>query len=92
MFNDFEDFLNFCKYLKNNTSFKLKKSVLYKYNSKYYLCINIDNLDIFKSVHYLISEFGIHINSSGLFERKLAEYGKIVFETNAINNCMKYFN
>ena len=96
-FNDFEDYLQFCNYLSNNidnnTYLKLKKASLYKYNSKYYLCINISNksLNIFKSVHYAITEFGSYIINSDLFQRKLNEYGKVIFKTNAINNSIKHF-
>ena len=97
MFNNFDDYLDFCNYIKikvnDDTCIKLKKSSLYQYNSKYYLAINIDNmnLDIFKSIHFSIVEFGTHITNSDLFERKLIEYGKVIFKTNAINSCIKLF-
>lgn len=96
-FNNFEDYLEFCTYLNNslnnNTSLTLKESSLYQYNSKYYLCIKMTtkNSNIFKIIHYAITEFGSHINNSDLFERKLIEYGTAIFKTNAINNCIKYF-
>ena len=72
---------------------KLKKSSLYSYNSKYYLCIHISNVSLnsFKSLHCSIIEFSSHINNTELFERKLIEYGKVIFKTNAINNCIKAF-
>lgn len=97
-FNDFEDYLQFCNYLINNidndTYLKFKKASLYQYNSKYYLCINIlnKNLSMFKSIHYAITEFGTYISNADLFQRKLNEYGKIIFKTNAINNSIKHFN
>ena len=96
VFNDFEDYLEFCNYLNNNldstTYLKLKTS-LYKYNSKYYLCINIlnKNLNDFKFLHYAIAEFGSHVNNSDLFKRKLNEYGKVNFKANAIKNSIKIF-
>lgn len=98
MFNNFDDFLELCSYLNNTlnitTYSNFKKSSLYQYNSKYYLCINISNknLNLFKPIHYAITEFSIHINSSELFKRKLNEYGAVIFKTNAINNCIKYLN
>ena len=98
MFNTFENYLEFCNYLKNsinnNTYLKLKNSTLYSYNSKYYLCINISNIDFntFKLIHCSTVEFGTHITNSDLFERKLVEYGNMIFKTNAINNCVKHFN
>lgn len=97
MFDNFDDYLEFCNYLNNNlntdTYSKLKKSALYQYNSKYYLCIKISNksLNNFKSIHYAITEFATYINNSELFERKLNEYGHVIFKTNAINNCIKHF-
>ena len=98
MFNNFDDYLEFCNYLNNtlnNTTYsKLRKSSLYQYNSKYYLCINIANKDLslFNSIHYAITEFATYINNSELFERKLNEYGYVIFKTNAINNGIKHFN
>ena len=78
----------------NNTYSFLEKSILYLYNSKYYLCLNIskDDFSFFEPLHYSIVEFASLVNGSELFERKLKEYGKLIFKTNAINNCIKYFN
>ncbi len=96
-FNSFDDYCEFCNYLNlhlNNETFtKLKKVSLYLYNSKYYLCIHITktNLSIVKTINYEISEFGNSIDNPELFERKLLEYGKIIFKTNAIYNCIRTF-
>ena len=97
MFNTFDDFLELCMSLAENDKIKytfLKKSTLYLYKSKYYLCLYINNKDLntFKSIHYSIIEFAVHLNNSDLFERKLKEYGKSIFKTNAINNCVKHFS
>ena len=97
MFDTFDDYLEFSKSLSdkiNNSTYEfLKKSSLYLYKSKYYLClyINEENINCFKSIHYSIIEFATHINNSELFERKLKEYGKVIFKTSAINNCVKHF-
>lgn len=96
-FNSFDDYCEFCNYLNlhlNNETFtKLKKVSLYLHNSKYYLCIHITktNLPIVKTINYEISEFGNSIDNPELFERKLLEYGKIIFKTNAIYNCIRTF-
>lgn len=95
-FNTFDEYSDFCLSLSEtfkNTYDFLKKSVLYLYNSKYYLClyINNKNLNSFKPVHYFIIEFASNIDNANLFESKLKEYGKIIFKTNAINNCIKHF-
>jgi len=96
MFNTFDEYLEFCSSIVKDKSENcdfFKKSSLYMYKSKYYLCLHINNKDInsFKSVHYSIIEFAIHIDNSELFERKLKEYGTIIFKTNAIKNCVKHF-
>ena len=80
-------------YKKINTYTFFKKSTLYLYKSKYYLCLHISNKDIdsFKQFHFSIVEFGKSISHSELFERKLKEYGKVIFKTNAINNSVKHY-
>ena len=96
-FNSFDDYCEFCKYLslhlKSETYLKLKKVSLCLYNSKYYLCIHINksNLPIVNTINYEISEFGNSVKNPDLFERKLLEYGKVIFKTNAILNCVKAF-
>lgn len=94
MFDTFDEYLDFCISSSNNKDNTLfKKSTLYLYKSKYYLCLYVSEKDInsFNSAHYLIMEFASNINNSELFERKLKEYGKVIFKTNAINNCVKNF-
>ena len=96
-FNSFDDYCEFCKYLslhlKSETYLKLKKVSLCLYNSKYYLCIHINksNLPIVNTINCEISEFGNSVKNPDLFERKLLEYGKVIFKTNAILNCVKAF-
>ena len=95
MFSTFDEYLQFCTSLaerQENTYTFLKKSSLYLYNSNYYLCITVSNknIDLFKTLYYAIIEFATNISNPDLFERKLIEYGKSIFKTNAINNCIKY--
>ena len=96
-FDNFDNFIEFCNYINlntdKNTYTKLKKSKLYKLDSKYYLVLNINNLklDIFKRLHCSTVEFGRFLSNSDLFERKLIEYGTIIFKTNAIEKCTKSF-
>ena len=93
MFNTFEEYLEFCLSLLDNTYSLLKNSSLYLYKSKYYLCFNINekHINFFNSIHYSIIEFSSYIDNPALFERKLREYGKTIFKTNAIDNCLKHF-
>lgn len=96
-FNSFDDYCEFCKYislhLNSETYLKLRKVSLSLYNSKYYLCIHINksNLPIVKAINCEISEFGNTVDNPDLFERKLLEYGKVIFKANAISNCVKAF-
>lgn len=97
MFNDFDEFCNFCTYINNcyldNLNKIAKKIVLYEYNSKFYLSIsNIDTeLNSLSSFYTFISEFAKLISNSANFESKLIEHGKIIFKHNAIKNGIKYF-
>lgn len=97
-FNNFEDFCEFCNYLKNykikGISTILKNSSLYLYNSVYYFCIQSysENEKPIKSITCALSEFGTYIEAPNLFERKLTEYGKVIFKKNAVNLCTKHFN
>jgi len=93
-FSTFEDFCEFCTYLKNTKLIgKLKSSVLYLYNSEYYLVLNNIRmkLDDFKVFCYAITEFASHVKEHTLFERKLKEYGKLIIKQNAVETCIKYF-
>lgn len=96
-FDSFDDYCEFCKYIQKSTLENaysvLNNSSLYLFNSKYYLCIYINesNSEFLRSLHYSLIEFGKFIDSAELFERKLKEYGKIIFKINAIDNCVKYF-
>ena len=96
-FESFDNFVEFCSYLRTNidgpTYVKLKKSTLYSYSNKYYLVINLNSfkIDIFKTLHCSIIEFGKFISNSDLFERKLVEYGKVIYKTNAIGKCTNVF-
>ena len=96
-FENFDNFIELCNYLCSNvdksTYTKLKKSRLYKQNSKFYLVLNTNKIDlnIFKKIHCSIVEFGKFIANSDLFERKLIEYGTVIYKTNAIDKCKKIF-
>lgn len=93
-FDTFCDFSNRLIYsqlsvLKN----KLKNSVLYEYNSAYYLVLHCSSIKLanFKSLHLLISEFASLSSTTNIFESKLKECGKVIFPKDAINLCAKFF-
>ncbi len=92
-FNTFDEYLDFCQAIPKNTYSFFKNSSLLLYKSKYYLvvCLNSVNINLFKQLHYLLIEFSSHLNNCDLFERKLKEYGKVIFKTDAINSCIQTF-
>lgn len=96
-FNSFDDYLELCRYLHtcilDGSYTGFKNTTLYKYNSKYYLCISFskNSLKKFKSLHCSIIEFGTYISNSDLFKSKLLEYATPIFETNAIKRTVEYF-
>lgn len=96
-FNSFDNFCEFCNYLKLNAPYiaknKLKNSKFYLYNSEYYLCFSSSNINIeqLKILHYMLLEFSEYIHNSKLFQSKLNEYGKLIVPKNTINLVNKYF-
>lgn len=96
-FDNFDNFCEYCSYINSINDVDLfsdfKKSFLYLYKGNYYLVLhtNSSNIKHLKSFHYIIIEFAICLNNSSLFERKLIEYGKIIFKENAISSCLKHF-
>ena len=96
MFNNFDEFCNFCTYFNNCYAEDLnkiaKKIVLYEYNSNFYLAVNnINKNDSIPMFYTSISEFAKLISSSKNFESKLIERGKVIIKHNAIKNGIKYF-
>lgn len=96
VFNTFDDFCAFCTYLNNSSSLsktKLKSASLIFYNDKYYLIFNNLKLDVkeFKLLYSTLTEFSSALRNEIVFERKIKEYGKIIFKKDAITECIKYF-
>ena len=96
-FDSFDDFCNFCGYLKKNnlSSIKLfaKKIELYSYVNKYYLLINNINKSYKDTAMFYssITEFCKYYSSKELFVSVLKEKGKLVIKNNAIDICQKHF-
>lgn len=96
-FNCFDNFVELCKFLNNLSDLNLKEfsknfSLIF-YNDTYYLYnLNIENyamlLDYMKEI---FSEFGTNVSNLDCIEGILNEYGKTIFEKNAIINCIYNF-
>jgi len=96
VFNHFDDFCSFCSNINNISNLPashFKTASLFHYDDKYYLILNNSKLgkEVVKTIFSMISEFATPIKNEVLFERKLREYGKVIFKKNAIHDCLKYF-
>jgi adapter protein MecA 1/2 len=96
LFNTFDDFCLFSSYVQKINKFTTisKSTVLYTYNSKYYLVFSKLNLNhpYIKKFYTFITEFASYVHNSDLFYYKLSERGTILLKNNAIKSCQKYFN
>ncbi len=96
-FNSFDEFCNYCTYIKSNNLLDINKfsknSSLYFYDNSYYLIfLGIDtNYTNVKGIYATNSEFATLVQKPEIFESKLIEYGKPVMKRNAINRLIKYF-
>ena len=94
-FDNFDDFINLCTYMKNiyNLNLKTISSTfsLIQYNNSYYLCCaDFSKFYIFlDNIYNIFSEFGENINNSTQMNGILNEYGHIIFKKNAILKALK---
>lgn len=94
--SSFDDFCSLTNAIYTNPLIDIKSickdSFLYSYNNSYYLVFKeINSSAGLKILFSLITEFATYVDSSYSFIAKLHENGKIIFEHNAIQNCIKYF-
>ncbi|MBO5479097.1 MAG: adaptor protein MecA [Clostridia bacterium] len=96
-FDAFDEFLGYCKFLKNDILINIddfsSHSRLYEYNNKYYFVLEDIkmNTSLLKTFASSITEFAHFVDNSDLFESKLLEYGNIIFKDDAISMCLKHF-
>lgn len=97
-FDTFEAFCNFCEFIKNSTYKDIildisENSKLHEYNSNYYLTLSNIDLNSKASIFVFnaITEFSHFISNPELYERKIAEYGKVIMDNNAIITCTENF-
>ena len=96
-FDKFEDFTNLCVFLNNFSYLDLKNfsknfSLIF-YNGTYYLKLveEMKSFIILDYVKSLFEEFGKNVSNSISIDGLLDEYGKVIFNKNAILNCIKTF-
>jgi len=96
-FEKFDDFINLCIFLKNLSYLNLKSfsknfSLIF-YNNTYYLRLTEPGTScmIIDYIKSLFEEFGKDVSCSIGIDGFLNEYGKVVFEKNAILKCINSF-
>lgn len=95
-FNSFDDYCNFCAFLKkhfSNFDDYLKNVSLVLHNSTYFIVLYDTNMDKLIATQFFsyISEFANLCNTSELFARKLLEHGEVIVPNNAIKVGINYF-
>ncbi len=96
-FDSFDNFTNLCSFLKNFSYLCLKEisknfSLIY-YNSTYYLKYTETKYSsiVVNYMKTLFEEFGKDVSHSTSIDGILNEYGKIIFDSNAIVKCLNFF-
>lgn len=96
-FENFDDFINLCQFLNNLSYLCLgeisKNFSLIYYNYTYYLkfTYNENHLIAIEHIKPFFGEFANDVSHSPGIEGILNEYGKIIFEKNAILKCLNSF-
>lgn len=96
-FDNFDNFIDLCTFLNNFSDLNLKdfsrNFSLISYNNTYYLYnFNVETYSILLDyMKEIFSEFGTNVSDSKIIDGILNEYGKIIFEKNAIVKCIYSF-
>lgn len=96
-FDNFDNFIKLCTFLKNFSSLCLNEISqnfsLTTYNGAYYLKYTETPTSIISITYIknLFSEFATDISLASEFDGILNEYGKIIWEKNAIVECINSF-
>ena len=89
-FDNFENFLEFCRYIKNFSQIKEQDFSLILYKNEYYL--SIFNIFAFKIDFYsILCEFAEPIELTSGLVGTLNEYGKTIFERKTFKENIEYF-
>ena len=96
-FNSFEDFCDFVKFISSSELPDIdkisKSSMLYSYNTYYYLIFNNINVKYthLKAIYSAITEFATYVDYSNALAAKLHECATLVIKDHVIKVCTKYF-
>lgn len=90
-FENMEELFSFCNYLESFNNTVSFNNSLYEYNDKYFLEINLENLDYEKrkKIVALISEYNTNLNLDCLCTFLFKEHVTLLINNNAIENLQK---
>lgn len=89
-FNSFENFLEFCRYIKNLSPINEQDFSLILYKNEYYL--SVFNLLTFKiDLYSILCEFAEPIELTSGLVGTLNEYGKTIFERKTFKENIEHF-
>ena len=80
----FPDYSSLKRGINGIKSIFLGYSTLFELDTKYYLILNSDFTKNFKKTQIILTEYGDHIDNACIFEAVLLEYGRKLFEKNAV--------
>lgn len=97
-FNTFDDFCCFLQFLKEsrlleNVALIADSTTLYQYKGKYYLLMDSIHSEIINKLKFYtsITEFAKYVTNSRIFASKLAEFGTLIMENNALEIGLTHF-
>ena len=97
-FNTFDDFCCFLQFLKEsrlleNVALIADSTTLYQYKEKYYLLMDSIHSEIINKLKFYtsITDFAKYVTNSRIFASKLAEFGTLIMENNALEIGLTHF-
>ncbi|MBO5364722.1 MAG: adaptor protein MecA [Clostridia bacterium] len=87
----FSDFENACMAAEELMTHFSGFSSLYKYQSRFYLCLIPDGKETVKRTETILLEFGEKVENSRYMQGRLNEYGELMIPQRAIEVMKEYF-
>lgn len=87
----FSDFENACVAADEIVGDYHGESSLYKYQSKFYLCLSVEEKEEFLKMEPMLIEFGEKVENSRYMLGRLNEYGERMIAQNALEVMQEYF-
>ncbi len=87
----FSDFDHACMAADEIVSYFSGDSSLFKYQSKFYLCLSPQSMETFSKTETILLEFGEKVENSRYMLGRLNEYGERMISLNALEVMKEYF-